>query len=152
MFKKSLLRGLCSYCVCACVDVAIALILCLAGIGHVTTPEFAERIGDPMTAAMAQPLLIGLIGFAFGAGSVLFEIEQWSFLKQGAIHLALTAAVWILVEWICFSPITRPAVLSTGLSVALTYSLTWGSQYFVWRAKVRRLNDQIQRKNEEDDR
>ena len=152
MIKKSLLRGLSSYCVCVTVAVMVALILCLAGNGQITLPEFTQRAGGPMTAAMVQILLIGLIGFAFGAGSVLFEIERWSFLKQGAIHLILTALVWIAVELICFTPVTLPAVISMGLSVAVTYALTWGSQYLVWRNKVRRLNDQIRRKNEEDDR
>lgn len=150
MIKKSLLRGLFSYCICVCVAVMVSLIICLAGSGQVTIPEFAQRVGDPMTAAMVQPLLIGLIGFTFGAGSVLFEIERWSLLKQGIVHLALTAAVWIAVELICFSPITPPAIISMGLSVAVTYALTWGSRYFIWKDQVRRLNDQIQRKNEED--
>ena len=54
------------------------------------------------------------------------------------------------MELICFTPITLPAMLSMGLSVVATYALTWGSQYFVWKNKVRRLNDQIRRKNEED--
>lgn len=151
MLKRSLLRGACSYCVCVTVAALIALMICLLGDGMVAIPEFTARMGgDPLTAALVQILLIGLIGFAFGAGSVLFEIEHWSFLRQGAVHLTLTAAVWIAVELICFTPITLPAMLSMGLSVVATYALTWGSQYFVWKNKVRRLNDQIRRKNEED--
>lgn len=149
MFKKSLIRGACSYCVSVTTLVFISMITGFFGAQHVCTPEFAARIGNPVAAVFLQPLLIGLIAFAFGAGSVLFEIERWSFLKQGAVHLALTAAVWIIVELFCFTPITPPVVVSFTASAIATYAITWSVQYFVWRAQVRSLNDQIHRRNEE---
>lgn len=149
MWKKSFARGAFSYCICVTAVVFACLITALCGAPMVCVPAFAERVGSELTATLLQPLLIGLIGFAFGAGSVLFEVERWSFLKQGAAHLAATAAVWVIVELVCFSPITPPAVLSFALSAAGTYAITWGIQYFVWRAQVRRLNERIHEKNGE---
>lgn len=147
MWKKSIARGAFSYCICVTATVIAMLITVLCGAPMVCVPEFADRAGSELAATLLQPLLIGLIGFAFGAGSVLFEIERWSFLKQGATHLAVTAAVWILVGLICFSPITPPAVLSFALSAGGTYAITWGVQYMVWRNQVRRLNEMIHEKN-----
>lgn len=149
MWKKSLTRGLISYCICVTTATLASLIILLCGAPGTCTPDFAARVGNEMTACLLQPLLIGLIGFAFGAGSVLFEIEYWSFLKQGAIHLASTAAVWVIVELICFTPVTTPAVIAFTISAAVSYAITWGAQYFVSRAQVRKLNEQIHRKNEE---
>jgi len=150
MWKKSLGRGAVSYCVSATIHVIIQLIAVYCGSATISTPTFIARAGGEPAAALLQPLLIGLIGFAFGAGSVLLEIEQWSFLKQGAAHFAVTAAVWIIVELICFSPITPPVVLSFSVSAAVSYALTWGVRYFVWRTQVRKLNEQIHLKNRED--
>lgn len=149
MWKKSLARGAVSYCICVTVTTIAALIVVLCGAEYACTPDFIARVGNEHAAHFLQPLLIGLIGFAFGAGSVLFEVEHWSFLKQGALHLALTAAVWILVELICFSPITPPVVLSAALSSIATYGITWGIQYFVCRAQVKKLDAQIRMRNEE---
>jgi len=149
MWKKVLLRGACSYCVSVALTLFISLILVLCGAPRVCTPAFVERAGGEIAAVMLQPLLLGLIAFGFGPGSVLFEIDRWSFLKQGAAHLALTAAVWIIVELICFTPITPPVVVSFTASAAFTYAVTWGVQYFVWRAQVRRLNEKIHKKNGE---
>jgi len=149
MWKKCLTRGAVSYCVSATVTLLGGLIAVLCGAPQVVTSEFAGKAGGALTATLLQPLLIGLIGFAFGAGSVLFEIETWSFLQQGAAHLALTAAVWIPVELFCFST-TPPAVLAVSLSAAATYIVTWAARYFVWRAQVRKLNEQIHLKNKED--
>lgn len=150
MWKKSLARGAFSYCICVTVATAVSMITGLCDVEITCMPEFADRVGSVVTASFLQPLLIGLIGFAFGAGSVLFEIERWSFLRQGATHLAITAAVWIAVELICFTPISVPTVISFAASAVVTYAITWGIQYFTWRAQVRRLNDQIHRKNEEE--
>lgn len=150
MWKTALARGTLSFCVCVAVNNVVSLILGLAGQTMSVTPDFAARIGNPLTATFLQSLLIGLIGFAFGAGSTLFLIERWSFLRQGAAHLALTMAVWIPVELFCFTPITPPAVISFAASAAASYAITWGIQYAVWKRRIRELNAQIQRKNGEE--
>lgn len=150
MWKKSLGRGAVSYCVSVTIHIVIQLISVYCGSATISTPDFIARAGGEPAAALLQPLLIGLIGFAFGAGSVLFEIERWSFLKQGAAHFTVTAAVWIIVELICFSPITPPVVLSFSVSTAISYAVTWGIRYFVWREQVRQLNKQIHRMNGEE--
>ena len=133
MWKKSLFRGVSSYCVCVTVAVLVGMITGLCGAQRACMPEFAGRVGSEVTAAFLQPLLIGLIGFAFGASSVFFEIECWSFLKQGAAHLTVTVAVWIAVELICFTPISAPAVISFAASAVTTES---GSTVFTWTAAV----------------
>ncbi len=147
MLKKALLRGVRGYCITATVTTLVGLITGLCGAKHACMPDFIARVGSEAIAVHLQTLLMSLIGFAFGAGSVLFEIERWSFLKQGAAHLAITAAVWVFVELFCFSPITPPVVLSFALSAAGTYAITWGIQYFVWRSRVRQLNAKIHEKN-----
>ena len=75
------------------------------------------------------------------------DADAVAVLKQGAVHFALTAAVWIAVELACFWPVTPPVVISFSVSVGGTYAITWGVQYFVWRSRVRALNEQIHRKN-----
>lgn len=149
MLRKSLLRGLSSYCGCVTVTVFVSMISGLCGACYPELSLLSACPGGAVASAYLQPLLIGLIGFAFGAGSVLFEIERWSFLRQGAAHLALTAAVWIPVELICFRPITPPVIASFTASAFATYAITWTVQYFVWRARVRRINEQIRHRNEE---
>ena len=150
MLKKILQRGIHGYCISVTATVFASLIAGLCGAKHACTPDFIARVGSEVAAFPLQTLLMSLIGFAFGAGSVLFEIERWSFLSQGAIHLGITAAVWIAVEVICFAPITLPVALISTLSAAVTYAITWLLRYFVWRAQVRRLNEQIHLKNRED--
>lgn len=150
MLKKILIRGASGYCISVTATVLVGLITGLCGAEHACMPAFIDRVGSEVTAVYLQTILMSLIGFAFGASSVLFEMEKWSFLKQGALHLGITAAVWIVIELICFSPITPPVVLAFALSALGTYAVTWGIQYFVWRNQVRRLNEQIHQMNGDD--
>lgn len=149
MWKKICNRAACGYCVTVTITLIASLISALCGTEHLCMPEFAARVDGYDVGFILQTLLMSLIGLAFGAGSVFFEIERWSLLKQGAAHLALTLAVWIVVELICFTPVTAPVVVSFLLSAAATYIITWTIQYFVWRAQVRKLDEQIRMKNEE---
>lgn len=151
MWKKSLARGMTGFCISATATVFAGLITGLCGAEHACTSDFIARVGSEVTAVHLQTLLMSLIGFAFGAGSVLFEMEKWSFLKQGIAHFTVTAAVWIIVELICFTPVTPPVVLGFALSAAATYAITWSIQYFVWRAQVMKLNEQIHRINGEEE-
>ena len=123
MLKQALLRGCLSYCICVTVADFAALIVVLCG-GQSTVPGFVIRAGGEIVAAFLQPLLIGWIGFAFAAGSVLFEIERWSFLQQGLAHLAVTLPVFIAVEFLCFGLSNVPALLSFAASAALSYAVT----------------------------
>lgn len=149
MLKKSLLRGWCSYCISLIATMIAALITALCGVEHLCTQDFIARMGNENVAFILQTLLMSSIGFAFGAGSIFFEVERWSFLQQGAAHLALTSAVWIIVELVCFTPVTAPVVNNFLLSAAATYAVTWSIQYFVWRAQVKKLDAQIRSRNEE---
>ena len=74
MWKKSLLRGLSSYCISATVYLMITAVILLCGAENACMPEFIQRAGSVQLAVCLHPLLIALIGFAFGAGSVLWSI------------------------------------------------------------------------------
>lgn len=146
MFKESLRRGALCYCVCVTAANLASMVVGFCG-AQTNVPDFVERVGNPVAAAFLQPLLIGWIGFAFGAGSVLFEVERLSFLQQGAAHLAATLPAFFAVELACFGMDNVPGLLSFAASAALSYAATWLIQYFVWRAKVRRLDREIRRRN-----
>lgn len=126
------------------VFVVLLLQLCLLMAGNaVVTPSFAARFPNEAAAVLAQLGLAGLIGMSFAGAAQIFEIEKWNFLKQGALHFLLTAAVWMPVAWLCWTPMPDGAILGAVLGWAGTYAVTWLVQYFVWRSKVRLLNRSI---------
>lgn len=132
------------------VFVVLVIQLCLLMAGNaVVTPTFAARFPNETAAALAQLGLVGVIGMSFAGAAQVFEIERWSFLGQGAVHFLLTAAVWMPIAWLCWTPIPEGAMVSAAAGWLGTYAATWLAQYFVWRRKVRMLNLSIRAAQEE---
>lgn len=111
--------------------------------GSAVTPAFAARFRSGDAAALAQLGLTGLVGAAFAGAAALFEMERWSYLKQGALHFLVTAAVWMPVVWLCWMPQSRAGMWYTVGGWSLTYGINWTVQYFLYRRKVRELNRSI---------
>lgn len=134
------------------VFVVLIVQLCIAQAGHaVVTPGFAARFSNESAAVLAQLGLVGLIGMAFAGGAQVFEIESWSFLRQGAVHFLITAAVWMPVAGLCWTPVPPEALWGSVAGWLGTYGITWTIQYFLWRRKVREVNRSIRRYQHERD-
>ena len=136
-----------------CTEIILMLIqFCMLMAGKsVVAPAFAARFPSETAAVLAQLLLVGMIGVSFAGGAQIFEIERWSFLKQGIVHFLITAAVWVPVAWICWAPIPKNAMWTAIAGWVGTYAIIWGIQYFIWKKKVRELNRNIRARREEEE-
>ena len=153
MLKKMLGRAAVSAPVCMLINQLVGIVRSLVvGDGRYSpvTPAFAARFGSDTAAVIVQMLLIGLVGAVFAACSVIFEIERWSFLRQGALHLLITSAVTLPVCLYCWTPETPAGAWILCASWLFTYAATWLSQYLTYRHRVRKLNERIRRKNGEE--
>lgn len=148
MGKKLILRMAVGFGATLFVTLLIQFAMALGGCALVT-PGFAARFPHEGAAVLAQLGLIGFIGAAFAGGAQFFEIESWSFLKQGLGHFLITAAVWMPVGWLCWMPMPARAVCLSVGGWTLTYGLNWLIQYFIWRGRVRALNRSIRSYREE---
>lgn len=150
MLKKALSRALVTAPVCMLINQLVGICISLSnadGRYSPVTPAFEARFPSATAAVIVQLILIGVIGAAFAACSVLFEIERWSFLKQGLVHLAITSAVGIPICLFCWMPQSASGALILCLSWLLTYIATWLSQYFVYRHRIRALDAKIKAVN-----
>ena len=81
---------------------------------------------------------------------MIFEIERWSYLKQGLVHLAITSAVGIPVCLFCWMPQSAAGAWLLCACWLGTYVATWLSQYLVYRHRVRALDAKIKAVNGRD--
>lgn len=146
MWKKAFSRIPVGFSISVFTAALIQIGIAQAG-GMTVTARFAAHFAAPEAAAIAQILLVGLIGAAFSGASVLYDLERWSFLKQGIVYFAITAAVWVPVLLICWTPMPLYGILWSGLGWTGTYAITWGIQYAVYRKRIRDLNRRIHERN-----
>ena len=92
MKKEALLRGLLG------VPLGIALghiISLLASLGLAggefspCVPSLVQAMGSEVAAVALQTGLSGLLGAAFGAGSVVWSLDHWSLVKQTGVYFLI---------------------------------------------------------------
>ncbi len=148
MFKKAIERFLLSMLVSGFIYQMIAYVIIILSPEQSAVPlvpDFAKHFATPLIAQLTSYFLVGVIGGAFGAFSIFFEIETWSFLKQGILHFALTTIIWLPIAMFVWGLGKYPsALVSTLISLAVTYGLTWWLNYLKCKKNIEAINDQIQ--------
>lgn len=148
MLKRSLVKGIYSFMFSIGIYVLIQFCIMAFAGGNVTflpvLPEFAAHFTNLYTAVYAQSVLIGVISAAFGAGSVIMELEKMNLLLQSFLYFAVTTAVWLPVG--CFVwglhkyPVT---MLVLSISYAISYVISWSVQYWLCKKNVDQINQKL---------
>ncbi|MDD3277337.1 MAG: DUF3021 domain-containing protein [Lachnospiraceae bacterium] len=147
MLNRAIQRGISSFLYAVAVNVVLGCILmAIRGDSDFlpVLPEFAERFRTPVMGMLIQWLLIGLTSAAFGAWSVLLEIETWSMLKQCVLYFILTSAVWVPVGVICWGLGKYvSSFISVFLSYSVSYIVVWVVQYRNCKQAVAQINQKL---------
>ena len=148
MLKNSLIRGLNSFMYSIGIYLLVQMVVTLI-IGPMNggrefipvMPEFAARFANPYVAVYMQLFLVGLTSVAFGAGSIIMDLERLSLLTQSILYLLVTMAVWVPVGCICWGLHKYPGtMLSVGISYIIAYIISWGIKYRQCKRNIREIN------------
>ncbi|MBP1756479.1 MAG: hypothetical protein H6Q59_2877 [Firmicutes bacterium] len=152
MLKKALFRGMSGFMYAIAINVLLALIITaiVNEPGFVPlVPDYAAHFSSKFTALLTQFVLIGFTSAAFGAGSVLLEIEHWSLLKQSIIYFIVTTLVWVPVSIFCWGIAKYTvAFISMICSYVLSYAISWLIQYNLCKKSVAAINEKLIQLNE----
>lgn len=107
-------------------------------------PDYLAHFESPLLAMSISIILTGVIGGVFGGASVIYDLERWSFLKQGVVHFIVTSAVWIPISVYLWGLGKNPTTLiSILISFVVTYGIIWFMQYLRMRDTVRKINEKL---------
>lgn len=110
-------------------------------------PQLIDTMGNEASAVAFQTGLSALLGIAFGAGSLIWDQEDWSLFKQTALYLLLSSAAMFPVAWLAhWMEHSLSGFLSYAAAFLAIFLIAWLSQYLFWRRRVRKLDETI-RKN-----
>ena len=151
MKKKIILRGLLGIPVGITIGFVISLFISICigdGSFHPVAPEFIQTTGNELNAVILQTILCAVIGTGFSMASVIWEIDSWSLAKQSGIYFSIACVTMFpiayITNWMKHNAI---GILSyVGIFVAI-FVITWLVQYFVWKRKVKRMNDGVRKSN-----
>ena len=143
MKKKLLYRCLFGAPIGVVVSLIITMIisLCTGNGEYYPAPhELTDWCGSEITAAIG------------GGSSVIWDMERWSLTKQTLIHFAVLVIPFVPLSYVLN---WMPHNLIGGLCYAVAfigvYVLMWISVYFSIKAKIKKLNRQLQQIRRDED-
>lgn len=147
MKKKTVLRGIIGMPVGIFIGYMITILVSLGwGSGEYLpcAPELATSMGSEMGAVLLQAALCAVLGAAFGASSMIWEIERWSIARQTAAYLFATSLAMMptayLLYWMRHS--LAGFLIYFGIYL-LIFLAIWLGNYFAIRRSIRKMNEKL---------
>ena len=97
MKKKVILRSLIGAPIGLSISFIITLIISVIinkGEYYPVVPQLTALCGNELNAVVIQTICSLLYGASFGGASVIWEIENWSLLKQTVIHCLVISRLY----------------------------------------------------------
>jgi len=144
MKKKAILRGLLGIPLGIAMIHIITIIISIAvGDGnHLSVePLLVYEFGSELNAVIFQTILYSLLGASFAAASIIWEIENWSIVKQTGIYFLITSATMTPVAYfgLWIERTALNVVIFFAIFVAI-FIFSWLLQYAIWKNKIKTLN------------
>lgn len=147
--KEAFVRGLAGFPTGIMIGYILSIVFSLMyadGSFHLVAPSLIEKIGNELNAVIFQTILCGVIGSAFSAGSVIWEIDSWSIAKQSAVYflvggLALLPIAY-LTDWMEHS--VKGAIRYFIVFVVI-FAVIWIVKYLILRSKIKHLNGELKK-------
>ena len=111
-------------------------------------PNLSERFGNEVTAIIIQTVLSAVLGAGFAGSSIIWEMDEWSLLKQTSIYFGIVSVIMMTVAYICeWIEHSVKGILSYfGIFFAI-FIVVWIVQYLIWKVRVSKIKEGIQKKN-----
>ena len=135
MKKKVILRSLIGAPIGLSISFIITLIISVIinkGEYYPVVPQLTALCGNELNAVVIQTICSLLYGAAFGGASVIWEIENWSLLKQTVIHCLVISVTTLPIAYCMY-----------WMPHFFIYFFIWFAQYFAMKKRIQEFNDKV---------
>ena len=125
--------------------IVIIISLCIAdGNFYAVVPSLTERMTSEVSAAIVQTACSFLYGAVFGGMSMVWELDNWSILKQTIVHFSVVSVVTMpiayVTEWMHHSILG--AIIYFAI-FGVSYVFIWLSQYIAIKKRIDEMNKKV---------
>lgn len=147
MKKKVILRSLIGAPIGLSISFIITLIISVIinkGEYYPVVPQLTALCSNELNAVVIQTICSLLYGAAFGGASVIWEIENWSLLKQTVIHcLVISVSMLPIAYCMYWIPHSFLGIASYIVIFFFIYFFIWFAQYFAMKKRIQEFNDKV---------
>lgn len=152
MKKKIFLRGAFGFPIGITIGYIITIItsaIWAGGYYSPCVPELISTTGSEINAVILQALLSGLLGAGFAASSVIWQMENWGIVKQTGIYFGIISLIMMPVAYFLYwMEHSVMGFLSYFGIFAFIFIIIWVIQFFTGRRIVKRLNENLNKVND----
>ena len=151
MKKKVILRSLIGAPIGLSISFIITLIISVIinkGEYYPVVPQLTALCGNELNAELnavvIQTICSLIYGAAFGGASVIWEIENWSLLKQTVIHCIVISVSMLPIAYCMYwMPHSFWGIAGYIAIFFFIYFFIWFSQYFAMKKRIQEFNDKV---------
>lgn len=112
---------------------------------YAVSTSLQELAGTKIAAVIIQYFLTGIIGTTFAATTVIFEMDNWSLLRQTILHFIIVSIVMYIAGFLCgWFPHTVVSTLIWFGVFVVVYVIFWICFSMYYKNKVKKINSHLQ--------
>ena len=147
MKRKIILRGISGFPLGITIGYIITIIISLIWAdGYYTPcmPELSAIMGNEINAVILQTALCGLLGAGFAASSVIWEMENWSIVKQTGIYFLIISLIMMPVAYFThWMEHSIAGFLSYFGIFVLIFIIIWIIWFIINKQNVKKMNNNL---------
>lgn len=147
MKKKIIMRSLLGFPIGIAAGYLITILLSFVwakGYYSPCVPELISSMGNEINAVILQTVLCGILGTGFAASSVIWEMDNWSIIKQTGIYFSIISVVMLPVAYFAYwmEHSVVGFLIYFGIFV-LIFGIIWITQFVIGKCNVRKMNEKL---------
>ncbi|MDO4168967.1 MAG: DUF3021 domain-containing protein [Lachnospiraceae bacterium] len=147
MKKKIVLRSIWGFPIGIAIGYLITIFISLVwanGYYSPCVPELISAMGNEINAVILQTLLCGLLGTGFAASSIIWEIDNWSTIKQTGIYFIIISVIMLPVAYCSYwMEHSIVGVFRYFAIFILIFAFIWIIQFLTGKHNVRKMNEKL---------
>jgi hypothetical protein len=148
---KKIIKGVCFGFITGVFIGYLITILISAGFGdgsyYAAVPALIQSSKSEISAVILQFMLSGVLGTVFSVGSIIWQIDSWSILKQTVVHFLITTTAMLSIAYAChWMEHSISGFLSYLLIFAAIYIVIGLFQYNFWKKRINEINSKLRNK------
>lgn len=147
MKKKIALRSILGFPIGIALGYIITIVISLIfadGYYLPCVPELIQVMGNEINAVMVQALLCGLLGAGFAASSIIWEMENWSIVKQTGIYFLIISLIMLPIAYFSYWMEHSIAGFFSYFGIfVLIFAVIWVIQFAAGKHNVKEMNKKL---------
>ena len=147
MKKKFIMRSLLGFPIGIAIGYLITILRSLGwanGYYSPCAPELISVIGNEINAVILQTVLCGILGTGFAASSIIWEMDNWSIVKQTGIYFSIISVIMLPIAYLAYwmEHSVVGFFIYFGIFV-LVFAIIWITQFLICKHNVRKMNEKL---------